>query len=121
MASRGFRWEAPPTRLVASLGKYDAAVTKGAHQVGDVYAAKMEAYAKSTAPWADRTGNARKGLAGTTEKSATVMKIWLYGDATYLQFLELGTRTMRPYPVIWPTISAHVKPLMDDLRRLVEG
>ena len=121
MASRGFRWEAPPTRLVASLGKYDAAVTKGAHQVGDVYAAKMEAYAKSTAPWADRTGNARKGLAGTTEKSATVMKIWLDGDATYLQFLELGTRTMRPYPVIWPTISAHVKPLMDDLRRLVEG
>ena len=120
MASRGFRWEAPPTRLAANLGRYDAALTAGAHRIGDVYAAKMETYAKANAPWADRTGNARQGLAGTTEKSATLMKIWLYGDAAYLPFLELGTRNMRPYPVIWPTIAAHAAPLMADLRRLVE-
>ena len=120
MAGSGFRWTAPPTKLVASLGRYDAAVTKGAHDIGDVYAAKMEGYAKSTAPWQDRTGATRQSLTGTTEKSATVMRIWLYGDATYLPYLETGTRTMRPFPVIWPTIAAHAKPLMDDLRRLVE-
>lgn len=120
MAGRGFRWETPPTRLAASLGRYDAAVTQGAHEIGDVYAGRMETYAKANAPWADRTGAARQSLAGTTEKSATLMKIWLYGDTAYLPYLELGTRNMRPFPVIWPTIAAHAKPLMDDLRRLVE-
>lgn len=120
MALRGFRWETPPTRLTVQLAKYDAAVDRGAEQIAEVYAAKMETFAKANAPWSDRTGASRQSLTGTTEKSAALLKIWLYGDTPYLPFLETGTRNMRPFPVIWPTIAAHAKPLMDDLRRLVE-
>ena len=120
MAARGFRWEAPPTRLAVQLDRYDRAVDDGAEKIAGVYAARMETFAKANAPWSDRTGASRQSLTGTTEKSAALLKIWLYGDTPYLPFLETGTRNMRPFPIIWPTIAAHAKPLMDDLRRLVE-
>lgn len=68
--------------------------------------AVMEAYAKSNAPWQDRTGDAREGLHTIVVNEPTTSVIWLgHGNNIYYGFfLENYTYAGVSYAIIMPTI-----------------
>jgi len=62
-------------------------------------------YMKTNAPWTDRTGNARNGLASTTEVGFNQVAIVLYHQVPYGVYLE--TRWSGKYQIIAPTIERY--------------
>jgi hypothetical protein len=61
MARRsGFSWD--EDTFTVRLRRYDREVDEMIGQVIDFQATRAEAYAKTNAPWSDRTTNARNGL-----------------------------------------------------------
>lgn len=125
-SAAGFRWESPPETLGRASEGYGEAVMAALGELADLYAARMEAYAKRNAPWLDQTGNARQSLTGRAVKEAARVAIELWGggrvngqETSYIVYLELGTRTMAPRPIIVPTIEAHAAEVMEYARRIV--
>jgi hypothetical protein len=125
-AAAGFRWESQPTELGRAADEYGARVMAALGELADLYAARLEAYAKRNAPWLDQSGNARQSLTGRAVKEATRVAIELWGggrvngqDTSYIVYLELGTNRMAPRPIIVPTIEAHAAEIMDYARKIV--
>lgn len=119
MASATFRWEKPPEVIVGNLRTYTQRLIAAIGQLGDLFAARMQAAAASGASWSDRTGAARQGLRGFAEKAATQVVIYLVHSVFYGVYLELGTSRMAPRPIIVPVLEAHHAPIMAALRALV--
>ena len=113
-------WTTAPSRqLIPNLRSYPERLLAAIQALGDVFAARIEAYAKLNAPWTDRTGAARQGLRAFTVKEAMRVVLYLVHSVEYGKWLELGTRRMAPRPIILPALEAHYAPIMADLRRLV--
>lgn len=121
MVAVRFDWQSPPTVIVGNLNTYRSRVLAGLTALASLFAARMEAYAKANAPWADRTGAARQGLTGIATTAAAGVVITLFGAAAHTIFLELGTSRMSPRPIIVPTMDAHVAAIAAALRALVGG
>lgn len=68
----------------------------------EYFAPQIEADMKTQAPWTDRTGNARNGLAARAFRSADTMGIVLYHQVPYGIWLELANGGR--YAVIGPAI-----------------
>jgi hypothetical protein len=83
-----------------------AAFTKG-------FAAQVEDYAKTNAPWNDRTGDAREGLTAVGEQRLVRYTITLYHTADYGIWLEV--RWDGKYAIILPTLEAMGPALMQEL------
>lgn len=81
-------------------------------------AARMEAYMKDNAPWTDRTGNARRGLAAQRVSNGFANTIVLYHQVSYGIFLE--TRWNGRYAIIQPTIEALGPDVMDRLQGVLD-
>lgn len=60
------------------------------------------AHMKSTAPWTDRTSNARNGLDGIVFKQGSRWVMNLFGRASYQIWLEI--KNSGKYAIIAPTI-----------------
>ncbi len=119
-AAPAFTWKiAPDAQLIPNLGDYGERVIQGLHLLADYFCAQMEAHMKATAPWTDRTGAARAGLTSFAVKAATGVILYLIGQASYIPYLELGTKFMAPRPVIVPTMEAFHAPIMAAVRKLV--
>lgn len=67
-------------------------------------------YMRDNAPWTDQTGNARAGLAATTEVTTNNITIYLYHQVPYGPYLE--TRWSGRYQIINPTIEVMAPQLM---------
>jgi hypothetical protein len=67
-----------------------------------------EEHMKHNAPWHDRTTNARNGLGAKASSKGNTHKITLFHSVDYGVYLELGTRYMKAYPIILPTIAVFV-------------
>ena len=79
---------------------------------------EAEAQAKRSAPWTDRTGNARKSITGSgPEVSPTRMRAALAIGMYYGVYLELSNGGK--YRIIWPTVLQVGSRLPDYLRRAV--
>lgn len=66
-------------------------------------AVEMQRYAKLTAPWTDRTGNARRTLTGAFVSETYGMKeVYIVGRMEYSPKLELGFSGR--YSVLLPTL-----------------
>jgi hypothetical protein len=63
---------------------------------------QTEGHSRQTAPWTDRTGNARAGLTATTEHSVNLHAINLFHTVPYGIWLEIAHGG--EYQVILPTI-----------------
>ena len=64
----------------------------------------LEQHARSNAPWTDQTGNARRGLRGSTEMTATELVLRLSHSVYYGVFLELCNAGQ--YAILLPTFEA---------------
>lgn len=115
-----FTWQiAPDQQLIPNLRSYQDRLIAAIQQLGDVFAAKMEAQAKQNAPWTDQTGAARAGLRAFTTRQAMGVVLYLVHSVFYGIYLELGTSRMAPRPIILPTLEANHAPIMSALRALV--
>jgi hypothetical protein len=77
-----------------------------AAQTAEALAPVMEQYAKSNAPWDDRTTDARRGLKAIVIHNAQSSSVWLgYSSSTpYGYFLENYTYNGTSYAIVRPTI-----------------
>lgn len=87
--------------------KWDSAITAqklkaGITLYGETAAKKLEASAKVTAPWEDRTGNARNSIQGKFIWKGKNSIIELSGNTDYFLYLELANE--KNYAVLLPTI-----------------
>lgn len=79
------------------------------------YAPQVEADMKSGAPWTDRTGNARNGLAATNFRDGDSHVLVAYHQVPYGIWLEVGG-----YPVIMPTLDRYSEIIMSSLQNMLE-
>lgn len=90
-------------RLGRNLEQLPAKIDGQIHAVFEYQSTKVVRHMKTTAPWRDRTGNARSGLGTEVEwVPQTSHAIRLFHRVTYGIFLE--TRWAGRYAVILPTI-----------------
>ncbi len=81
-------------------------------------APEVENYAKINAPWTDRTGNARNGLAARAYRQGKEIGIIIYHQVPYGIWLEV--RWSGRYAIINPTIEAMGPAVMARANRLME-
>lgn len=123
MANSSFKWDR------GDLGhNLDGAEKRAADflaRTTQYHALRAEAYMKSHAPWTDRTGNARSGLAtfAATDQAADLhFEIILYGSVNYQWWLETrwpSNGTGR-YAIIIPTIREESPAYFETARKLME-
>lgn len=80
-------------------------------------ASQIKAYAKASAPWTDRTGNARQGLQYRTQVSDSEIAIILYHTMEYGFWLELAHQ--RRYKILEESIQAKVPDMVEALKGLL--
>lgn len=99
MAKGVFKFDSLSPALKELLPRVDAAVDL----VFDRYEAVAETYARSNAPWTDRTGNARQGLFAQHDSEPMVQHtLTVYGTMDYTFWLEV--RWSGKYAIIGPTL-----------------
>lgn len=108
-------WQRSPQQLEADVLAYIARIERAAEAGARRLAAILEADAKATAPWQDRTGLARRELFADVAVIGDLIVIYLsHGrDVDYGIYLEV--RWGERFAVIWPTIRTH----MDELLGLI--
>lgn len=104
-------------RLGRNLKEFSPKVDGMIHAVMDYQATAAEAHMKTTAPWRDRTGNARSGLGTQVIWNPMVSHvIRLFHRVPYGIYLE--TRWAGKYAVVWPTIQRYGPDTMRLLSKL---
>jgi hypothetical protein len=120
MAGSGFTWTKPPSaELIPGVLDYGEKVNVAIRAVAEYIAQKTQAEMRQSAPWEDRTGNARTGLFSVVdEASKDLVTIWLsHGHTVYYGvFLELAHG--KKYAVIMPTIEANLPVIEGMLKRV---
>jgi hypothetical protein len=81
-------------------------------------AVRLEQYMKDNAPWTDRTGDARRGLAAQRVSQGLSNTIVLYHQVSYGIYLE--TRWDGKYAIIQPTIEAMGPDVMNRLEGILD-
>lgn len=114
----GIHWDRSPSELADAIEVHAATILAMVQTIADTVAQSMEGSAKQNAPWTDRTGNARQGLATKVIHSADGVDIILHHSVEYGIYLEVcnGGR----YQIIIPTIIEY-GPLFFSLLKAVMG
>lgn len=79
-------------------------------------ARQLESFAKADAPWRDRSGHARGGIAGRAERRGSVIAITLSGSVRYLVYLELAHG--KRWAVLWPTLQRHQRRILNGFAKI---
>lgn len=117
-----FDWTIHPgAQLIPALIAYQARVMAALRALFNVFAARIEAYARSLAPWKDVTGAARRGLRTFVEGGAFNLTLYLVTSVAYGLYLELGTRFMAPRPIVMPALQAHYAELVAAIQAVIAG
>lgn len=94
-----FVFDSLTPNLQRLLPRIDAAVDL----VFDRYEPIAETFARTNAPWSDRTGNARQGLFAKHDSEPMVMhELTIYGTMPYTFWLEV--KYSGKYAIIGPTM-----------------
>ena len=122
-----FTWQVRPTQAWTGLAQaYAAQIRAGVNAVADQWAATLETEMKNSAPWTDRTGNARQTLTARKEPAgrdavAIVLRHGMeYG--IYLEgFTPEGWETAQGgrFAIIGPTIDRYAPRVWDDVVALM--
>lgn len=105
--------------LMQGLNELEMRTEAAVQELADRSAKRMEDFAKTNAPWTDRTGEARRTLEGSTSKIENGIRITLSHGVDYGQYLELAME--KRYAIIMRTIreigSKEVLPAFNRLLR----
>ena len=107
-------WGGTDQQMKRNMAAYGVAVNITLFQLGQFFAAKMEAHAKRHASWTDRTSNARQGLFGVTTKEGDTVVVILSHGVDYGVFLELAQQGN--FAIIGPTLQQHYGEIMQAVR-----
>lgn len=100
-------------KLAAAVAKMHAE----AEAAADESAMLLEAYAKKTAPFKDRTGLLRGSIRGTFGATPSGVRIVISANKTYAPYVELGTHRAKAYRFLWPTVVEQQKNIISIFRR----
>jgi hypothetical protein len=115
-----FKWEVAPTDVFPQMAdKYTQAIFSASAQVAEAKAREMETWAKTNAPWTDRTGAARRGLSATVEGSRDNTTIVLRHGVEYGLWLEVANGGR--FAIIAQAIDIFGASLMDELQRMIRS
>ena len=114
MASVKMQWRGD-VQMGQNCVLYGNKVIEAVRRVADYFAPILETAAKKGAIWVDRTSNARQTLRAWVDELAndTVM-LYLSHGMWYGVFLE--AKYAGRYAIIWPTLQAHIEPIMQMLK-----
>ncbi|MCZ2077908.1 MAG: hypothetical protein LC130_23255 [Bryobacterales bacterium] len=101
-----------------NMALYGEKVMDAAFAVGEYYAPQIEAEAKNSAPWQDRTGRARSGLTSQAFREDKRVIIYLWHKMEYGVFLEV--RHSSRFSVVLPTLERFYSPIMRTLREALK-
>lgn len=114
----GFKWDVAPTDVFPQMAqKYTQAIFQSGRRIAYEQAAEMEAYAKTNAPWQDRTGAARASLSATVEETGPIGTIVLSHGVDYGIWLEVANGGR--FAIIAPTIDAFGPRTMRSLQNMI--
>ena len=113
----GLVWQRPPIALVPRLDDYRERLLAALKALADHFAARIEAYAKTNAPWTDRTEAARQGLRAFAAETATGVVLYLVHSVSYGVFLELAHAGR--FAIIGPTLETFYGEIARAVRALV--
>jgi hypothetical protein len=100
-------------KLFSNLKQVDNRTKAFIYATCKLHARRGQAYARTNAPWTDRTGNARNGLVGAAFKGSNSFGIIIAGTVSYQIWLEV--RWSGRYAIIRPTVEATSQGLMQTL------
>lgn len=80
-------------------------------------AKKMEADAKNSAKWTDRTGNARNSIIGDSSWVGYTCRIRLSGNVSYFVYLELAMQ--KRWAILVPTMEANAPSIVSGIGKLL--
>lgn len=112
--ANGITWD--DRQLLANLKTFDARVNRAVAAAMKFHATRASAYARSNAPWTDRTSNARNGLFARAESSGTSHRIIVGHGVPYGIWLEV--RFSGRYAIIRPTIDREGPLVMQTVSQL---
>jgi hypothetical protein len=105
------------SEVARNLRALDQKTHTKAEKIMDLTMSEAENYAKHSAPWRDRTGNARRSIAHLTRRINDVI-IGVLGIGVYYgKYLELCNQGK--YRIIRPTIDVYRNKLIQNLRTLL--
>lgn len=104
--------------VIANLEAFSVKTLAKAEVAMKKIAADNESSAKETAPWTDRTGNARASITGSTGREGTWLLAALAIGVFYGLYLEVSNGSK--YAVVWPTMNARRKQMLETLIGIVE-
>ena len=116
MAKVTVNWD--DKRLKRNLRNFDGDLNHAISAVCDRTAAWGTAYMKMNAPWTDRTGAARGGLAAIPHNQGNLHEIDLAYSVYYGIFLEVCNSGK--YAIVTPSIRIIGRKFMQDLNGLLE-
>lgn len=105
--------------LMPRLMTLDSAMQLGIRATLSRYEPIAEARLKERAPWTDRTGNARNGLAARAVFGDDVDSLVLFHQVPYGIYLE--TKNSGKYAVIMPVVNEISKEIMGTLRKMMSA
>lgn len=111
-------WDRGSHRLAENLRTGPAKVHRAAVVTAHRMAPEVESYMKVNAPWTDRTGNARNGLAARAYEAGDEVGIVLYHQVSYGIWLEV--RWSGRYAIINPTIDVMGPKVMQSFEGLLD-
>lgn len=104
--------------ITGRMARARTAMQAGTVALATSHASSGETTMRDNASWTDRTGNARQGLFGESEATATGARITLGHSMEYGPFLELGTSRAAAYPIVQPTADVTAREASEDLIEL---
>lgn len=116
MANSGIVWDTGTIKVRTS--SLPSNINKLVGVVFDRQAIKVQDHARQSAPWTDRTGNARNGLFARSGHNGFSHEIVLYHTVPYGIWLEI--RFAGKNAVIAPTIQKMGPDTMKAVERLIE-
>lgn len=114
----GFKWDVPPTAVFPQMAdQYTKAIFQSGRRIAYEQAEAMENYAKTNAPWTDRTGDARERLHATVEETGPIGTIVLSHGVDYGIWLEIANGGR--FSIIPETIDVFGPQVMRSLQNLM--
>lgn len=108
------------SNFLSNLANIEQKVLQGTRLYAEIAGAKLEAYAKTNAPWDDISGISRQTISHEVQSSGANQKIILRGGTTgHFVFLELAHE--KRYAIISPTLNKLGPSIVEGWKRVVSG